>query len=220
MSDAKLSERERALAQSNYDEPRWPLARALVWFANPKIEALAHYEATFLGRTLARIIKQQIAATAHNPDEVDELLGALKADKLRAIGPDNKPLPPEFWDDQSSLDPRTWPEARVRREDVLRERPGVEMPAGDASPQAAASKVAISRKRMSEPATKRDLPRFIRNHQKAEAAKGKRFHQDRAHVAAQDHFNKTIDRAAFRRLCSSLGVRGKVGRPPQIPPKS
>jgi hypothetical protein len=162
MSDAGLSESERALARSYYDERRWPLARTLAWIASPTIETLAHYEAVFLGRTLARITKQQFAAGArgrqavlralgypgaavgaegpasHNPDEVDELLGALKADKLRAIGPDNNPMPPEFWDDQSSVDPRTWPNVRFRREDVRRLWPAVDAVAAEGGSRAAA----------------------------------------------------------------------------------
>jgi hypothetical protein len=61
-----------------------------------------------------------------------ELLTALKAGELKAIGPDHKELPPEFWDDKS-VDLRTWREVRFRREDMLREWPGAEAMAKDGS---------------------------------------------------------------------------------------
>jgi hypothetical protein len=147
--DARLSESERALAKSNFDRPRWPLAQTITWIASPKIETLAHYEARFLGLTRARITNQKIEAIAHsnnailgvgyagaalgaeglashNPDAVDELLKALRWDKLKALGPDHKPLPPEFWDAQSSSDPGTWPDVWFLREDVLRQWPALE----------------------------------------------------------------------------------------------
>jgi hypothetical protein len=168
MSDAWLSESARAL--ENFDKPRWPLAQTLEWIANPKIETLADYEAAFSGRMHARITSQRVRALVRsrdailgalgraspdgglarrNPDAVDELLRALRWDKLRAIDRDNNPLPPEFWDAQSSADPGTWPDVRFLREDVLRLWPAIDTAAAEggsrASLEAMAGKEAAAR---------------------------------------------------------------------------
>jgi hypothetical protein len=133
-----------------------------VWIGCPKIDTLAHYEARFFGLTRARITNQKIAAIArsnnailrasghagvaagaespasHNADPVDELLKALRWGKLKAIGP-HAPLPPEFWDGQSS-DPGTWPDLWFLSGEVLRLWPALdETPAAEGGSRAGTS---------------------------------------------------------------------------------
>jgi hypothetical protein len=242
MSDAGLSESERALAQSNYDEPRWPLARAIVWFGSPKIEALAHYEATFFGRTLARITKQQVRANArksefvlralgcsdaavgtaeglasHNQDEVDELLGALRWGKLQAIGPDNKPLPPEFWDDQSSVDPRKWPNVRFWRDDVLRERPAASTSDGEAGgeelrPNVISAAAELPKFGHDEPSIAR-LSEFLKRHYGDAQHRRETTNREKAKKAAENEFRAEIDWKTFHEAFRRAKIVNQGGRP-------
>jgi hypothetical protein len=84
-------------------------------------------------RAMGRAGSERLAT--RNPDAVEELLKALRWDKLRAIGHD-QPLPPEFWDAQSSADPGTWPAVRFLREDVLRLWPAIDTAAAEGGSRA------------------------------------------------------------------------------------
>jgi hypothetical protein len=128
-----------------------------------------------------------------------ELLTALKAAKLRAIGPDHNELPPEFWDDQS-FDPETWPNVRFRREDMLRLWPDVE------TLRSTAAKA---------PEVYADAPHdklvgFYRDGFGTPGAATNAGDMDRA---AEEHFGGRIRVKARRAARNEAGVKGKVGRP-------
>jgi hypothetical protein len=246
MTGGGLSESERALAQKYYDEPLWLLTQTLAWIASPKIETLAHYEAAYSGRTHARITNQQIAGmvrsneailkslgraggaagteglATHNSDEVDELLKALKTGKLKAIGPGNQPLPTEYWYDQSSVDPRTWPKVLFLRDDVLRLWPAVDTvaPAGGlragAAPQRSSSEA--SARNMSPADAQNLLPGFLKERSAKARASGEKFNQIVAQKEAETHFERRIPRPAFREIYNAAGVKRVGGRPRKIPP--
>jgi len=73
---------------------------------------------------------------------------------------------------------------------------------------------AAKRPRMSNADLYNRLPHFL-----TELHAGGRFSKDDAWKKAQDHFKKSIDRDAFRMMCSKLELRGTIGRP-ETPPKS
>jgi hypothetical protein len=102
-----------------FNEPRWPLHRALAWIAFGRPEALTlNLNELLLDRWAAlRGYGDAAGLVIGNP--ADALLTALKAGELKAIDANHKELPAEFWDERST-DPRTWPEVRFRREDMLR----------------------------------------------------------------------------------------------------
>jgi hypothetical protein len=110
-----------------YDEPRWPLHRALEWIAFRRPEARALNLDEFVLDRCAALRGYGDAAGLVIGNPADELLKALKAGELKAIDANLNELPAEFWDERSS-DPRTWPEVRFRREDMRRPWPGRELP--------------------------------------------------------------------------------------------
>ena len=111
------------LAKSYFDDPRWPLNHALNWIACRRIEALTLTPEELRSLRFRAIMLGDAGALAgKNP--AHELLTALKAGKLKAIGPDHKELPTEYWDGKSFAY-WTWPEIRLRREDMLHEWPHV-----------------------------------------------------------------------------------------------
>src|SRR3984885_13794759 len=112
-SASETSETTRALAKSYFDEQRWPLRHALHWIACQKIEALALTPEELRGRRWQALMYKGDADGLASVNPAYELLTALKAAKVRAIGPDHNELPPEFWDDQS-FDPETWPRGTAR----------------------------------------------------------------------------------------------------------
>jgi hypothetical protein len=118
-----------AVAKSRFDEPRWPRDRALAWIAFRRIEALTLSYRELDLRRHAALRPREDAEPPEMPlvskDPARELLTALTAGKLEAVGPDHKPLPAASWDDRS-LDPKTWPNVRLLRDDVLRLWPAVE----------------------------------------------------------------------------------------------
>jgi hypothetical protein len=245
MTDDGLSENEGALAGKYYGEPRWSLAQTLAWIAIPKIETLANYEATFFGRTLARITKQKIAAIArsseavlrasgyasgtdsaeglasHDLDEVDELLRALKADKLRAIGPNNNPMPPEFWDDQSSVDPRIWPNVRFWREELLRLWPAASASDGVAEgatlkpdEPSAASELSTPKPKLGhdeESITR--LSEFLERHYDDARRRGVTTNRGKAKDAAEGEFRAEIQWKPFRAAFTKAKIENEGGRP-------
>jgi hypothetical protein len=118
-----------ARAVACFDEPRWPRDRVLAWIAFRRIEALTLSYRELDLRLMPGLRRGHDAEPPEMPlvskDPVRELLMALKAGKLEAIGPDHKALPAAFWDNQS-LDPRIWHEVRFQREDLRRLWPAVE----------------------------------------------------------------------------------------------
>ena len=111
------------LLKSYFDEPRWPLNRVVPWIAIRNVEAFTlTYEDISHLRHKAVILKGNDGILiSKNPFE--ELVVALRADKIKAVGSANRELPPAVWDTVLSHDLRTWPEGgllRFPREDVLR----------------------------------------------------------------------------------------------------
>ena len=208
-SASETSETTRALAKSYFDEQRWPLRHALHWIACQKIEALALTPEELRGRRWQALMYKGDADGLASVNPAYELLTALKAAKVRAIGPDHNELPPEFWDDQS-FDPETWPSVRYRRDDMLHLWPDVETLAkGDGSPH-----------HERPPATKApegyaaaphdELVSFYRERFGAPGAATDADDMDRA---AEDHFGGRIRVKAGRAARKEAGVKGKVGRP-------
>jgi hypothetical protein len=67
---------------------------------------------------------------------------------------------------------------------------------------------AAKRRPMSDADFHNLLPHFL-----AELFAAGRFNKDDAWKKAQNHFHKSIDRNAFRALCSERGLKGTIGRP-------
>jgi hypothetical protein len=131
-SGREASETARTLAKSYFDEPRWPLKHALAWIACRQIEALTLRPEELRSLLSSAVLYKDDTSGLVSKNPAHELLTALKRDKLEAIGPDNKELPPEFWDGKSEY--WTWPEVRFRREDMFRLWPASEaMPKDEAS---------------------------------------------------------------------------------------
>jgi hypothetical protein len=160
LTGAPLKPPETAHAVAIAGEPRWPRDSVLAWIAFRRIEALPlSYQE--LERRLMPDMRLRRGHDAEPPEmplvskePVRELLSALKAWKLEAIGPepDYKPLPDVFWD-KRSLDPRTWPEVRFRREDVLRLWPPVETLAAEGSAREGAPLEAKAGEEVGAPST-------------------------------------------------------------------
>jgi hypothetical protein len=132
-----LGRTARALAKSRFDDSRWPLDCVLAWIAIRRIEALAlSYQELDLRRH-AWLRAFEDAEPLFREDPVRELWTKLTAGELEAIGPDDKPLPAPSWDNRS-LDPKTWPDVRFRREDALRLWPSIEALAAECGERAGA----------------------------------------------------------------------------------
>ncbi len=204
---SETSETARALAKSYFDEPRWPLRHTLNWIACRKIEALTLTPEELLSLRLQATYKRCVDGLAcKNP--AHELLSALKRDKLKAIGPDNKELPPEFWDGKSEY--WTWPEVRLRRQDMLGLWPDVETLAkDDGSPEGAAPSEAKA-SHVSITVPHKELVAFYREHYGAPGAATNREDMDRA---VEQHFGGPIRVKARAAARQEAGVKGKSGRP-------
>jgi hypothetical protein len=131
------AENAEAIAKSFFDEPRWQIRHALNWIACRKIEALTLTPEALRSLRHQALFYKSGADDLSSKNPAHELLTALKADKLRAVGPDHKELPPEHWD-AKSVDVRTWEWVRFRREDILRLWPDVETLAEDDASQESA----------------------------------------------------------------------------------
>ena len=94
-----------------------------------------------------------------------ELLTALKARKLKAIDAEHKELPAEFWDGRS-LDLRTWPAVRFRREDMVQLWPAKgecpKEPPSDSGPESAQDLATVEPEPKSEAAGVREEARTWR----------------------------------------------------------
>ena len=205
----EVFETARTLAKSYFDEPRWPLHHALNWIACRRIEALTLAPEELLSLRLQATYKGRVdGLDCKNP--AHELLTALKKGRLKAIGPDNKELPPEFWDGKSEY--RTWPEVRFRRDDMLRLWPDRETPAVDDSTQKGAgapeAKASDSHATVAVPHS--ELVEFYRARFGAPGAATNREDMDRE---AERHFGGSIRFKALSAARTAAGVKGKVGRP-------
>jgi hypothetical protein len=221
IGDGGLSETARSLARSYFDEPRWPLRHALNWIACRKIEALLLMPEELRSlRGRAVLYGADTSLVSKNPAR--ELLTALKADKLRAIGPDHKELPPEFWDDKH-VEVSIWPEVRFRRDDMTRVWPAIEPLVRDSLEESARvpeAKPVVHQPRMNDADMERKLPSFLKQLQREWELQGRRFNQTSAREEAEAHFGKAIDRSRFRSAYRSVGLNQKGGRPRKTPPKS
>jgi hypothetical protein len=100
-----------------FNQLRWPLHRALAWiaFRSPEALTLTFNELVLDRWATLRGYGNAAGLVSGNP--ADQLLEALKADKLQAIDANGNNLRAEVWDERSS-DPRTWPKVRLRRDDM------------------------------------------------------------------------------------------------------
>jgi hypothetical protein len=118
---------EDVLANSYFEEPRWPLNHVLAWIAFRNIGALraTYDEIRSLGYRASIYGVNGDALIIKNP--LAELRKALRDGKIKALGRNHADLPPEFWD-LVSMKRETWPNVRFRREEVLALYPGAGSP--------------------------------------------------------------------------------------------
>jgi hypothetical protein len=206
-----VSETARALAKSYFNEPRWPLRHALNWIACRKIEALLLTPEELRSLRSRARYNEDAGLVSKNPAHA--LLTALKEDRLRAIGPDHKELPPEFWD-AKSFDPQTWPNVRFRRDGLLREWPANERSPEDISTQESARPLELNLATNSATVNvpHEELVAFYRDRFGAEGAATNREDMDRE---AERYFRGSILVKACAAARKAAGVKGRVGRPPK-----
>jgi hypothetical protein len=131
------TETARAVAEFRFLEPRWPRDWALAWIAFRRIEAFGLSYRELDLRRHAELRRWHDAEPPEPPlvskDPVRELLTALKKGEIVANRPSGQALPAAFWDDQL-LDPKTWPDVRFSRKDLLRLWPALETLAEETGP--------------------------------------------------------------------------------------
>lgn len=208
VGDSEPSETAGVRAKSYFDDFRWPLRHALNWIACRKIEALTLTPEELRSLRLQASYKGDADGLA-SANPAFELLTALKAGKLRAIGPDHNELPPEFWDAQF-FDPETWPTVRYRRDDMLHLWPGVEtLGKGDGSPDGARPPAAKAPE-VYAAAPHAELVSFYRERFGAPGAATNADDMDRA---AENNFGGRIRVKVCRAARNEAGTKGRVGRP-------
>ena len=108
------------LSKSYFDEPRWPIRRVLRWVARRKVEGLTDDYDSRRFRAIMLEVNDGVLVSKNPPDD---LVDALRAGRMKAIGPEGDDLHVMRWDKVLAHDLRTWPDVWFRREDVLREFP-------------------------------------------------------------------------------------------------
>jgi hypothetical protein len=190
-----------------FNEPRWPLHRALEWIAFQRPEARALNLDEFVLDRWAALRGYGDAAGLVIGNPADALLTALKAGELKAIDANLNELPAEFWDERSS-DPRTWPKVRFRREDMLQLWPGRELP-DEVTDNSRNSGIEESVETSGEDTTPPIKPRRKRSSPKQEIAKGAFVKRYPNGVPGRD---EVTDGALVHQVMSSLPPKKELSR--------
>jgi hypothetical protein len=224
------AENAHAVANTIFEGPRWPIYPALGWIARREIEGLTLTPEGLRSLRYRGVMRKDVGALVVK-DPVGDLLTALRAGKLKAIGHDHKEFPLEYWDTKTT-DLRTWPEVRFRRGELLRLWPDVRIIAEEEGsqesgerlqgglPQCEAIKTDSSKPRMSDRDVEKKLASFLKQLKAERELQGRRFNQESARQAAEEHFGNVIDRTRFRPLYRSAGLNQKGGRPRKTSQKS
>lgn len=197
------------VARTYFDEPRWRLDHALNWIACRKIDALTLTPEELLSLRFRSIMYSEVGVALASKNPAHELLTALKHNKLRAIGLNHGELPPEFWDNKS-LDLRTWPEVRFRRDDMLREWPDAETMAENGGRQEGAPQAEANSLDAPIDVPHDKLVAFYRAHFGEPGAATNREDMD---AAAETHFGGHIATKALTAARQETRIKGRVGRP-------